>query len=505
MQYRSEIRDSQIRALREKVEAQQYRKYLVSMTLHQLRAFRDVTIRFRFPVTALIGPNGGGKSTVLGAAALIYGDSKPADLFAVSSADKDAMRGAKIVYRVIDRGVKRDGELERSVTYPQDKWSRKALARTLKYEGFRRIVPAGERPGFSKYRSGANPLTEEGYAGLGADVIRHASAILRFDLNGYAESAKKPLLGRSGATRFSEFHIGAGISVIIHLVRELEALSPDDQALVLIEEIENTLHPYAVRKLVEYLIGVAERKKCQIIFTTHSEYALDPLPREAIWAARDGALVNGRLHVEDVLAFRGDVETKLAVFCEDATAMDWLQGMMRYSGMTDELALVEFHAVGGTSDVVRKVREHNSNPAVRFRALGFVDGDAPPELALGADVHRLPGSHSPEEVLLDCVRAGFDRNLAVLTVGLMRPPQDQELVRKIVESEALAAVDMHLVFNKIGQRLGFVPEGTVRLAMINAYCHSRAEDANALAALVRERLPRNGTPRPTVEGRRDGG
>lgn len=57
----------------------------------------------------------------------------------------------------------------------------------------------------------------------------------------------------------------------------------DENALILIEEIENGLHPLAVRRLVEYLIDVAIRRKAQVIFTTHSEEVLIPLPAKAIW------------------------------------------------------------------------------------------------------------------------------------------------------------------------------------------------------------------------------
>lgn len=66
-----------------------------------------------------------------------------------------------------------------------------------------------------------------------------------------------------------------------------------DQGLVLIEEIENGLHPLATARLVDYLIDVANRKNVQVIFTTHSEYAIAPLPAEAVWAAVDGTAIQG--------------------------------------------------------------------------------------------------------------------------------------------------------------------------------------------------------------------
>lgn len=491
--YRSEVRESLIRNLKEKVEGGGYKKYLHSMTLHKLRAFRDATIRFRFPVTALIGPNGGGKSTVLGASALIYRECTPSSFFAVSSVDQEAMKDVRVAYRLIDREKKREGEIERSVTHPKSRWNREALQRKILFFGVKRALPAGEQSEFTKFRLYPDKLTEEDYAVLDSAVIEHASRILGVDLSRYSKAAsKKPMIGFAGPMRHSQFHFGAGISVIIELVAHLEQLSPEDQALVLIEEIETTLHPFAVRKLVEYLVGVADRKRCQIIFTTHSEYALDPLPREAIWAARGGELVNGRLRVQDVLAIRGESDTKLVIYAEDSTAIAWIQGMMRFSGMTDEMSLVEFYPIGSHSAVVQHTEAHNQNPSKRFPAIGFVDGDTPTDVSLPDKVFRLPGNLMPEEVILDAVREGYPANLGVLTVALNRRPDEQELVRRVIESEAMGTSDMHLVFSKIGQRLGFVPEETVRLAMISAYCHTQQPAARHLSATVNTYLVQNG-------------
>jgi hypothetical protein len=327
-------------------------------------------------------------------------------------------------------------------------------------------------------------------------VIDAASRILGIGLSSYARSqsatAKKPLLGYAECVRFSEFHFGAGISVIIELVWNLENLDPQEQALVLIEEVENTLHPFAVRKFVEYLITVAERKRCQIIFTTHSEYALDPLPREAIWAARNGQLLNGRLRVEDMLAFRGDIETRLAVYCEDNTARDWLQEMMRYTNKALELSQIEFYPVGSYSDVIELTKQHNTNPAQRFPAIGFVDGNTPDYQAIPEHVYRLPGTLMPEEVILDTVRHGFSKNLGILTVRLTGKPDEQERVRRLIEEVALQTEDMHLLFSKVGVRLGFIPEETVRLAFLSAYCVTEPEVAHRLAEIISNSLPQNG-------------
>jgi predicted ATPase len=63
--YRSEIRDNEIRDLLQKVKAQKYGTYLRKIRLTKVRAFTDEAVDFEFPVTALIGTNGGGKPASL--------------------------------------------------------------------------------------------------------------------------------------------------------------------------------------------------------------------------------------------------------------------------------------------------------------------------------------------------------------------------------------------------------------------------------------------------------
>jgi predicted ATPase len=78
---KSEIRDSEIRALSEKVAKEQYSQYLRSIRLERIRGFQGAAIDFDFPVSALIGPNGSGKSTVLNSCALAYANTKAESLF----------------------------------------------------------------------------------------------------------------------------------------------------------------------------------------------------------------------------------------------------------------------------------------------------------------------------------------------------------------------------------------------------------------------------------------
>lgn len=90
--YLTDIRDSLITTLRERVRDQKFPKYLQSIKFDRLRSLRDQRISFDYPITAVIGPNGGGKSTVLGTAACAYIDIRPSLFFAKSHIGDDAMQ-----------------------------------------------------------------------------------------------------------------------------------------------------------------------------------------------------------------------------------------------------------------------------------------------------------------------------------------------------------------------------------------------------------------------------
>lgn len=99
----TQVRESDIAALTEKVSRSSYGKYLKRMMLKRVRGFTDREVTFDFPVTALVGPNGGGKTTILGAAAMIYKDVPPRRFFAKSGKYDESMQDWAIEYDLVDK------------------------------------------------------------------------------------------------------------------------------------------------------------------------------------------------------------------------------------------------------------------------------------------------------------------------------------------------------------------------------------------------------------------
>ena len=85
-----------------------------------------------------------------------------------------------------------------------------------------------------------------------------------------------PVISQHGI-EFSGFHQGSGETMATEF---LKADFPK-YGLVLIDEIELSLHPRAQRRLIRDLAEISAQREIQIIISTHSPYILEELPPEA--------------------------------------------------------------------------------------------------------------------------------------------------------------------------------------------------------------------------------
>lgn len=482
-EFQSEIRDSQVNQLLERVQGKNYRQYISSVTLLNVRGFREQKVDFDFPVTALIGPNGGGKTTVLGAAACAYADVKPRRFFAKSGKFDDSMQDWKIQYELVDRDVKPRDPVQRTATFRSFRWYRDALSREVSIFGISRTVPANERTEMKKCASNRFSVAPDRIETIGTAVATAVGQILGKDISQYSR-VKVDKKGRvsllTGQTAngvgYSEFHFGAGESSIIRMIIEIESLP--DNSLVLIEEIENGLHPVATIRMVEYLIDLAERKRVQAVFTTHSNDALKPLPSKAIWACLSDKTVQGKLDIDSLRAIKGEVNSQLIVFTEDPFAKAWVDHIIRAHRGVDP-HLVEVHALAGDGTAVETNRYHNQDPSSRTPSICIIDGDSQQVEDTRDGIFRLPGA-VPETAVFDSVRENLNDQGGQLAVALHKPFEQHEQVAKVVEEVRLTNRDPHLLFSQVGKRLGFIPATTVRDAFLFVWCEINPESVDAL-------------------------
>jgi predicted ATPase len=483
---KSEIRDSTITSLLDKVRNHNYGKYLQKASIFKIRGFSGEDVTFDFPVTALIGPNGSGKSSVLGVAGCAYKTIRPGMFFPKSALGDESMSGWRVEYELVDKLLNRTQLVRRTSSFRQAKWVRSDVAeRDVLFFGIERTVPASEK---TQYKSlmRSTYVHRQTLDSLDPQVSKQVEHVLGKSVSDYKVtpygSEGTFLIGYNGTNKFSEFHFGAGESSIIRMITKIE--KAPENTLILIEEIENGLHPVATKRMVEYLVDVAQRKSIQAIFTTHSDYALAPLPNQAIWASIGGKLRQGKLSVEALRAVAGRVDKKLAIFVEDTFAKAWVDAILREKLGADYDQL-EVHAVHGDGNAVVTHDNHQKNPSIKFKSLCIIDGDSKQSDNEMKGIVRLPGKQ-PELAVFDGVKNNLDKDLALLTVSCQRWPESQAQVQSTVEEIAHTNRDPHLIFNQIGIKIGFVPEVVVRGAFLSLWIRGNPEFCDKLAKIAKD-------------------
>jgi len=487
------IRDSQITELLEKVALHKYGKYLLKIQISKLRSFEEQSLTFDFPVTALVGPNGGGKTTVLGAAACAYKEIKPAQFFAKNGRLDESMQHWKFEYEAIDKKIRPNDTIRRTAKFTNYKWSRDGLNREVVVFGVSRTVPATEIPKFKKYISSHFSVRPDYISQLETNVAKSVASILDKDVSNFSFIKMTPrgdvtlLAGQTQAgDSYSEFHFGAGESSVIRMVVKLEDVP--ENSFVLIEEIENGLHPLATIRMVEYLIELAERKKVQVLFTTHSNDALIPLPDKAIWAAVNGNLFQGKLDIKSLRVISGEVEPRLAIFVEDNFAKLWLEAILR-TVINISLDCINVYGMEGDGTAVNVHNYHNLNPAIKQPSICFIDGDSRQQEDSERKIFRLPGM-SPELYIFEKILEIIDNVIGELTVVLLRPYEEQHKIKEILLSTKHTNRDPHIIFGQIGKSLGFISEIRVMEAFATIWSRSYASEVDAILEPILPLLPK---------------
>ena len=512
--YRSELRNSQIKTLLERVQKLKFKKYLRSIYIKNARQLESTSITFDFPVTAIIGPNGSGKSTVLALAACSHTKAMPRTFFFYSKHADSQEISIQWTTQYRDQDTLEAGLQTQDLRvdfHNHSNLSESKFTREVRYFGSNRILPPTESPFYMRKRLSGRSTGKRGEkTDATVEVLDFESArveaekILGKPLAGFNKTAiqfsetrsrklrpeeqyfdqvlgveithkeRDVLVGRqllftyqiSPTKTISEFNFGAGEASILRVVAFIE--EAPEQSLILIEEIENGLHPIAVSRFVEYLVDVADRRRLQVIFTTHSEYALEPLPDEAIWSCLNGKTSRGRLSISSLRAISGRFDTEIVIFCEDKFAKDWIEAIVR-SSIPEYIPLLSFHFLGGDGKAIAIHKSHNSDPSITSKSICFLDGDSEQVASEKELIFRLPGE-SPELEVFTKVKESLDRTVALLTVAFHLNISRQDSVKVAILEISATNRDPHLLYAQIGVNLGMIPEDVIKGAFFSVWC-----------------------------------
>jgi predicted ATPase len=406
-----------------------------------LRGLHDLDIELGFPVVFLSGANGSGKSTLLALSALAFhgveghvpvaarstktvgrkrmGYFTFKDFFHRGPGDQD-VSGLEIEWRY-SGGIK-----PVKLSKQSSKWMRyeRRHKRPVEFIGLVRALPAIELPALRNHfkSSGVMPI-----AALSDDTRKKVASVLAQEqpqLEVLGRQEKYTIRRSKRAGGYTSFNMGSGEDAVITLLSLVDQAPPG--SLIVIEELEAALHPAAQTRLVDALLEIAERKKLQIIGSTHSHHVLKALPPEArilIQRFGDKHVVVKEPSTELALwDLANEQFPELTILCEDHFAVTLVTAMLP-KGLRQRVRVVP----GGTQSKLAEQAEILMRVGGLKRCLILWDADVSEDAA-------------KEYIQTALVGTGTKRSQVELQYGFL-PGKNQSPEKWVLELVAKNALD----------------------------------------------------------------
>ncbi|GAB3834618.1 AAA family ATPase [Pontibacter rugosus] len=420
------------------------------LRIQRLKNLVDVTITFDKdkPLTAIMGPNGFGKTTVLHVLAASFRQAQVKSIIKgeeyqyvnfFPSTPHGSWNNSHVTINHYFRRGKREYSPSLTVKKGLGGWSpiaKNKPQRETYYIGVESAVPEIERERLLK---GLRYRTQDHNDPQSKEVLEKVGYILSRKYNKSHSNRTKQgrtLLGVDfEGINYSALMMGAGEQRLFNLLKVV--LEAGSYSLILIDELDLLLHTDALHRLLEILGEYANKKHLQIIFTTHRESVTDielqqfvavrhlyqhPIPPHKTFCFND-------TKPAALERLTGKAHKPIQISCEDDTAEAIIQKVVREVGLGGRIEYTKYGAASNCFTLAAALIL-SKDPKLKHSLL-VLDGDV--EATQGERENRLKAALSGTEGDADSKRqSALERIAQFKPIGKSNPEKTlYEMVRSI--------------------------------------------------------------------------
>ncbi len=351
-----------------------------SLKIHSIKGLMDVDIDFNDKaVTGIFGINGCGKSTILHILDCIYR----------SESGKGETNYFTRFFKKDGRATWSGSSLEANFTIAgslktvrywkgRDRWIPRVTERPARpcfFVGIDVSVPAIEREIVTKTNI---PMT----AGLPVphvDEIRNAASYIMgrsYDDYGKTKSGSRHYqkVGTDHTLSYTSLSMGAGEQKLFHILETIYNIP--DYSLLLIDELDLTLHTIALNRLLNKIVEVANQKHLQVVFTSHRE-ELTKRPDiniRHLWKPIGSVQTLCLNHTTPSCIYRltGQMKREFELFVEDILAEAIVRRVLKDNGFLDFVSIYRF---GDSANAFSVAAGLQIQRTLSIKQLFLLDGD----------------------------------------------------------------------------------------------------------------------------------
>lgn len=448
--------------------------------IERLKCVRDLELSLEDKnVTAILGRNGSGKSTVLQAIYCVYRptgvqyknyrqrhkinqfeevpDSKFSHFF--KHVDGKRWTDSRLTAQVHWREDARVIDIEKTYKKSTNQWTPRMSfkpVREIYYIGINSCVPAIERAikGRVTYKTTQTAELQH------ADEIRAAACKImgyEYDQLYYSNETKRLFFNveKEGETVHA-FALGAGEQRLFTILETLYNAS--NYALITIDELDLTLHTAALLRLIDEMVRVAEEKHLQIVFTTHRQEVMSrkdinvrylmQTPEKTLCINDPNAICYEELtdmHEQDLTIWVEDMLSKTIIekILEEED-MSRRVDIRIFGSIENSFTLAGYYQIAGVdvsnllivTDGDKYVSEDEKIQQIRRTITGSreIDDEARLKAIQIMRQYDSPNGYAPEKVIHQAICAnGEDCEIKRVAVRIVNPDDKHGFVDEILE------------------------------------------------------------------------